>query len=536
MSKKFWYGIVFFVVIAGLALLSMPWNKTPLFSAGRNLDLAAPDALIRSNSLSRLPADLLRVPLLKDLLTEDFLFYYENSEGRLGLSGTLRRIAYEHDVTLTDELLKLVMDEPAEVALWRASNGALKYYAIAMTRNKLAKLLEPAAKIALKDKQLTLVGEFRVAGDTVPLFALEYAWRRKLLLASHADRVVVFSDPGMLLEPNGGLKTATDTLLNDLLGPDKGRQQRFAKAFDLDDEVSGHSIAIKADFLSFSYQHFFPALKALRFDFGKKSLFSARTWSTSVLLDIDPPRASGLLNAHALWPSLPYQPSACVVMPVDWYTLAKAMNSQAVVNVKADQLATQLEGPGVVCWYARSRLHTPLFVAQLRKVEGADALLAAYFNYGIKGPKKPEAGQGMAVESTTSREGDVIWQTSMAADHAQPTVARSGKLIYFSPDAALIEQALAVAHKRQPAVSDSWTEAKVAAKTVAVIGPSPLAQLAEQEIVASLPRQQDAVLRSAADQHLLPKLAAVKKYSPMRLEVHAPPQGAGWVTLDWRGD
>jgi len=528
--KKLWIGVVALVfVVAGVALLFGPgWNKTLLTSAGLNLDLAAPDALIRSKSLSRLPSDMLRVPLLHDLLTEDFLFYYENSEGRLGLSGTLRRIAYEHDVALSDELIKLVMDEPADVALWRASDGTLKYYVIAMTRNKLAKLLEPAAKIALKDKQLTMVDDLRVAGDTVQLFALEYAWNRKLLLASRADRVVVFSDPGMLLTSDGKLQSKANAVLNDLLGDDKGKQQRFATAFDLDDGASDHSIAIKADYLSFSYQHFFPALKALRFDFSEQSILGSQSWSTAVLLDVEPTRAASLLDAHSLWTTMPYQPSACAVMPVDWNALAKAMNSQAVTNMPADQLALQFEGPAVVCWYAKSRLHTPLFVAQLKKADGADAVLGAYFNYGIKDTKSKD-GKREQVKSSTGKTGEVVWRNALGT-----ALARKEKLIYFSPDARLVEQALAVANKRQPAVSDKWAESKALANTVAIIGAGQLAQLAEHESAISLPQQQDEALRNAVDQHLLPQLAAVKKYPTMRLEMRGTPKGAGWMTVDWQ--
>lgn len=502
------------------------WKKTSLSPVGLNLDLAAPDALIRTKSLSRLPADLLRVPLLHDLLTEDFLFYYENREGRLGLSGTLRRIAYEHDVTLSDELIKLVMDEPADVGVWRGSDGALKYYAIAMSRGKLAKLLEPAAKIALHDRQLTLADEFRVEGDTVQLFALEYGWNRKLLLASHGDRVVVFSDPNMLLGSDGKVKSSAEALLKDLLGNDRDKQQRFAKAFDLEDGGSDHSIAIKADFLSFSYQHFFPALKALRFEFSEKSLTGQQSWATAVLLNAEPARAATLLDAGALWQALPYQPSACAAMPVDWITLAKAMNSQGVAKIPPEHLAMQFEGPAAVCWYAKSRLHTPLFVAQLRQAEGADAILGAYFNYGIKA--------GGSAKKANGNSGDVVWQGKAAEANTQPALARSGKLVYFSPDVALVQRALAVAHKRQPALSDDWGDGKTLANTVAVIGPGQVAQLAEHEVEMSLPQQQDEVLRNAARQHLLPKLAAVKEYPSMRLELHGTPKGPGWMTVDWQ--
>lgn len=524
MRRKLWAGIVISAVVASGAVFGLDWNKTLLTSAGLNLNMAAPDAVIRSKSLSKLPADLLRVPLLHDLLTEDFLFYYENTEGRLGLSGAVRRIAYEHDVTLTDELIKLVMDEPADVAFWRSHNGTLKYYVIAMTRNKLAKLLEPAAKIALKDKQLTMVGEISIEGDAVQLFALEYAWNRKLLLASHADRVVVYSDPGMLLNSDGEFNASAESLLNDLLGSDKAKQSRFAEAFDLDAGTSDHSIAIKADFLSFSYQHFFPALKALRFDFSEKTLLSQQSWSTSMLLDVDPAHAATLYGSP-LWSSVPFQPSMCVAMPVDWSALMRAANSQTVVNRAAEQVATQFGGNAAVCWYASSRLHTPLFVTQLGKEDGADAILGAYFNYSIKASADSEPDV-VQVKPVTSQTGDVVWQSERA------TLGRNGKLVYFSPDASLVEQALAVSHKRQLAVSDSWPDSGQAA--VAVVDPKQLAQMVTHEVDRTLPPEQDEVLRGATDQHLLPKLEAVKKYPPMRLEMHSTPKGAGWIALDWQ--
>lgn len=528
MRKKLWTGLLVMVlVLAGSGVVfGTGWNKTLLVSAELNLDMNAPDALIRSKSLAKLPADMLRVPLLHDLLTEEFLFYYENSESRLGLSGTFRRIAYEHDVTWSDELIKLVMDEPAEVALWRADNGKLKYYAIAMTRNKLGKLLESAAEIALKDSQLTLVGDIGIDGDTVNLFALEYAWNKKLLFASHADQAIVFSDPGMLLDGNGEISLSAGQLLTDLLGSDKTKHQRFSRAFELSDEVRGHSIVIKADFLSFSYQHFFPALKALRFDFSEESA-SGASWSTAMLLDAALEQVSTVYDGRNLWSSLPFHPGLCVAMPLDWPELMKSMDSQSAQELEPLAFAST----AATCWYADSRLHTPLFVAELTKEEGADKMLNAYFNYGIRADENEadeegSGGETPQVSAVTSTGGDVMWRNGRAA------LGRSGKLVYFSPDAALVERALAVVHKKQPAISDAWPTSKKA--VVSVIDPKQLAQMVANEVEITLPYEQDAVLREATDQHLLPKLEAVKKYPPLRLEMRSPPKGAGWVALDWQ--
>ena len=69
-------------------------------SSELQLDLQHPQVLIESESLSRLPKDLLAVPLLRDTLTEDLVFYYEANPDRLGITGSLRRIIYEHDLQL----------------------------------------------------------------------------------------------------------------------------------------------------------------------------------------------------------------------------------------------------------------------------------------------------------------------------------------------------------------------------------------------------------------------------------------------------
>ena len=74
------------------------WNRATLGASRLMVDLAAPDAVIASASLSKLPRDLLKVPVLRDVLTEDLVFYYEQHEDRLGLAGAVKRIAWEHNL------------------------------------------------------------------------------------------------------------------------------------------------------------------------------------------------------------------------------------------------------------------------------------------------------------------------------------------------------------------------------------------------------------------------------------------------------
>lgn len=81
---------------AGLAMLRLQGGEgfgEAIHALG--LDLARPDAYIRTPALSRLPRDLVKASVARDLLTEDFAFYYVDHEDRLGLRGALRRMAFE---------------------------------------------------------------------------------------------------------------------------------------------------------------------------------------------------------------------------------------------------------------------------------------------------------------------------------------------------------------------------------------------------------------------------------------------------------
>lgn len=84
------------LVVAGAAVVQIVWHpfgRTRALHARQvQLDLTYPDALIDSQSLSQLPRDVLRVPLLRDVLTEDFVAYYEGNEDRLSVAGALRRL------------------------------------------------------------------------------------------------------------------------------------------------------------------------------------------------------------------------------------------------------------------------------------------------------------------------------------------------------------------------------------------------------------------------------------------------------------
>lgn len=503
--------------VVGYAAFGWKWMGR---TTGLNLQLSSPDALIVTKSLSSLPRDLLIIPLARDVLREDFVFYYEQHQDRLGLSGTLRRIAYEHQLGWGDQLIKTVLDEPAEVALWRDADGTLKHFAISVSRNSLTRLLEESSKVALKDSQMTRAGEISVDGDTVPVYALAYAYQRTMLFAAHGKRMVILSHPGMLYGGDDG-KTLNsdnaDTVIGMLSG-DARKNASFRNQFQLaPGAVDGHSVAVKADYLSFGYQPFFGGLAAMRFDFSKGR------WSTSALIDAARLQAGGYDN-RALWPALPHNPAACFALPADWPAMQPVLGK---LDGALEAVATQFAGPAAVCWYGSSRLYTPLVIAT-RKQGSSDELLATLFETAVGNAKSGDVKKSAAKGGATLFQRDAA--TALGAQ--MPTMAISGDTVLFSPDAALVDKALAVGRKQAPAIADRLSDAS---RTVGLIAPSALAELVRKETFDALPTSREPVLRAAADVHLVPRLEALKKYPPYRLVLKSLPRaGASWQPVEWQ--
>ncbi len=490
--------------------------------SGLNLDLAKPDAMIVTKSLSSLPKDLLTIPLARDVLREDFLFYYEQNEDRLGISGALRRIAYEHELGWGDQLIRMVLDEPAEVALWRDADGSLKHFAIAVSRNSFTRLLEESGKIALKDSQMKVAGSLKVDGDKVPVYALAYGHNRTLLFAAHGKRLVILSHPGMMYNGEDADGDAVDVVAN-MLDDDPKKNQALRQQFGLDAQgANGHSVAVKADFLSFGYQPFFGALDALRFDFSKGQ------WRTQALVDAARLQPGGYDN-KALWPMLPHNPAACFALPADWTAMEPVLARVGKkANAELAKLGEQLSGPAAVCWYGTSRLYTPLIVATRKQGAGGDELLGALYTAAVG---NVAAG---AVTKSAGKSGETLWQREVPTPIGvqKPTLAISGQTVLFSPDAALVQQALAVGRKQSPAIADRLTDVS---RTIGLIAPSALSDLIRKETFDALPTSREPVLRAAADVHLVPRLEALKKYPSYRLVLSSlPKSGAAWQPVEWQ--
>lgn len=574
------------VPLAAAGLFGWLWQgQQPARELGEEnllgLDLARPDVLIESASLSRLPKDLLSVPLLRDSLTEDLVFYYEASADRLGLSGSLRRIIYEHELQLRDNLLDELLDQPAEVALWRDAGGRLRHFLVVIERGGLAKALEPLAKVALDDSQLSQAGEFSVDGAAVPFYRLRYNSDRSVLFASHGDQLLLLSSADMLFAPeppavaqaaavsadddaevaavDPEAATPADEAVAEPSGPLLAQvsaqtveallagQHPFPDSFGLEPrEQLSQRITLGADFLALGYQRFIPAFAGLRFEMG------AQGWQSFLALDeVEQPAA---FDFSPVWQAMPMGASACVALPVAPGMAERLLGKVGAEAQAAAQLSGQLSGTAGLCWYAESRLHSPLLVGTLKAPASAetDAELGRLFGTLI-GAWEPYAEDG-AFPVTSSEQGALRqWQREVGSNFGQyrasqagkpealasrgffrVSLARHGNHLLFSLDDRLVDKGLQTLDKRFPPLADVLPRD---ALVPAYLAPEPLAALLERETLDSLPEDLEPVFRNAAQSNLLPKLRALAQHGKYALTLPAgsePDSAWQWLPLQWR--
>ena len=549
--RKIGWGIggVIAAVLAAVVVVAL---VRPRFGGEINalgVDLAKPDAWLRTPSLSALPRDLVRAPVLRDLLTEDFAFYYEEHEDRLGFVGAVRRIAYEHEKTLPDRLLELALDGPAEMSFWIDAKGAARHWLLAMTRGPVARALQDVGTVAASDKQLSVIGTVRADGSDVTAYALRLSPRRTLALLARGDRVLVLSDPGLLFDAERKVDGAALAVVETMLAADASARSVHATALGVEAGTGTHTVVADARLFSLGYRHFFPAWQALRVDVG------AGGDALKARLRL---RGGGAAAAAApadrdWWTALPTGAAACAVLPVDWAALKGVMTApQAAPDLGADRarwdrFADALEGPAAVCWYARWRLHTPIVVARTKAdADEADVAFVLEAASGWLAPTTaaapaaaPAAASGPASGAGASpaagrwqQEVEAPWGPHGEGDETtyRPTFARNGRWITFSPDDRLVDLAVDAQARRFPSLAEA---VPAAGSTLALVAPRPLADLIEREAFAVVGTDQE-LFRKALQERLGPRLEALRRLPSGRAVAEGAADAQGWVAIDWQ--
>ncbi|AOR65405.1 DUF2138 domain-containing protein [Pectobacterium wasabiae] len=524
------------------------------------VDLHHPDVLIESASLSKLPNDLLSIPFLRDTLTEDFVFYYENNADRLGLIGSLRRITFEHDLTLRDNLLETLLDQPVNIALWHDDLGKLNHFMAVIKRGGLARLLEPLAKAAAEDTQLGITdfSQLKVGSDAIPVYQWRYGANKQLFFASHGDNLLLFSDLAMLYDQQAPSQDSTQITSTLLSGANpwpesfglKPRDGGGDKGTDNDKNTPplAHRISVSANYLGFGYQRFVPAFAGVRVEMGQQG------WQSYLALNDQQQGENARFDLNPVWKSMPIGASFCVALPVSQsvpeYLFQRIDAIDAIDGNKAAAFPLALNGVSGLCWYPDSHLYSPLFVSQLAQTADAqtDETLTGMFTKVIGAREK----QPIPVESTSKGQGH-LWQREASSRYGQypqseakdpesllgnqffrVSLARHGQMLMFSLDDKLVNKALQTLDKNFPPLADVLPQQAVVPVYMA---PEALSGLFKQEVFASLPKSVEPVFYNAAQTLLLPKLSALagqQRYAltlPADTKIHEHWQ---WLPLKWQ--
>ena len=535
-------------VAGGFGWLLLKPKAPPVELAGDRLGLSRPDALLETRSLSQLPKDLLTVPFLKATLTEDFVFYYETHADRLGLIGSLRRIIYEHDLKLQDSLIEQLFDQPADVALWRGADGRLKDFLLVMDRGGLAKLLEPLAKVALDDTQLSVFGNLKVGSDEVPLYQLSYNASKSLLFASRGDKLVVLSNPAKYYDPESGVSEESGHVSPQALAALLNGEKLFPEAFGLPAKTpeTRQRLSVNSSVLAMGYQRFIPNFAGLRFDMDDKGWHS--------YLAMDELENQPDFDFKPVWQAMPLGASACVTLPVAAEPQKPLLVKLGAEDAVAQTLTEHVAGAAGLCWYADSRLYTPLLVASLKDEDSSklDGDLGKLFGSMVGAFESNVEEKVFPV--VEKQEGQShVWQRQVssnfgpyaARDAENPdaisgkafmkvSLARHGSTLLFSLDDKLVDKALGTLDKRFPPMAD------VLPKDVLMpiyFGPDSMAQLMQQETLDSLPQDMEPVFYNAAQTYLIPKLRTLGGYGKYALTLPEGSEPDGhwqWLPLEWK--
>jgi uncharacterized protein YfaA (DUF2138 family) len=546
------------LLLAGLCLVAgvaggLGWwlhkpKAPPAELASDKLGLSRPDALLETRSLSQLPKDLLTVPFLKATLTEDFVFYYETHADRLGLIGSLRRIIYEHDLKLQDSLIEQLFDQPADVALWRGADGRLRDFLLVMDRGGLAKVLEPLAKVALDDAQLSVFSTLKVAGDEVPLYQLSYNASKSLLFASRGDKLVVLSNPNKFYDPANGESEEPAHVSPQALAALLNGDKLFPEAFGLQAKAPQikQRLSVNASVLAMGYQRFIPNFAGLRFDMDDTGWHSFLAMDE---LDNQPD-----FDFKPVWQAMPLGASACVTLPVAAEPQKPLLVKLGAEEAVAQKLTEHVAGAAGLCWYADSRLYTPLLVASLKDQDNGqlDGDLGTLFG-SMVGAYEPNVDEHAFPVVEKQQGQSHVWQRQVSSSFGpyaaktaenpdaisgrafmKVSLARHGSTLLFSLDDKLVDKALGTLDKRFPPMAD------VLPKDVLMpiyFGPDSMAQLMQQETLDSLPQDMEPVFYNAAQTYLMPKLRTLGGYGKYALTLPEGSEPDGhwqWLPLEWK--
>lgn len=517
--RQRWAGLALAAGVCGVVFAAVG-NEVPVRPLtgldAISADLSRPDALIETENLSALPADVIRAPLLKDLLTEDFAFYYQDLDTRLDVLGAIKRLAFEHDLTLGDRLLDAVFDEPAQVAFWRGDGGRLRHWMLSGTRNGIARSLEALGRVAADDSQLSHVADLGGAPG-IPVYALRLNTRSTLLFAARGDRLVVLSHPALLLDETGKpIAVRAKAVLGALADTSEATLAAAPR-------TARHRLSVGMDVLAQGYGQFMPGVRGLRFELVDG------TWQTALQFSPGSEPAAALKNLP--WSALPEGAAFCAGLPLDAERLAALAPG---VAIKA-----HLGSSAAACWYEAQGWQSPLIAVELHGDSASLApVLGGLFEQWIGAREFEQETGRFPVRQSRQADGAHVWRREVSARYGELTVpgerrqafsadryfdvslALAGNVAVFSPSAALVDQSLDTLARRYPSVADHLA----AGPALFLIDPPRLGRFLETA-TSDIGEEPGASLK--------PRYAALAEHPARAASLGGGADSDGWQAVDW---
>jgi uncharacterized protein YfaA (DUF2138 family) len=382
--------------------------------------------------------------------------------------------------------------------------------------------------VAASDQQLKLHTATPLPnGSTILLHRLQFQRKAALYFTTLRDQLAITNDPHLLSDQGSEQQRAPilQAFVHNL------SPQTLGRSLQLPPLTGQHAIALRADFLSFGYQHFFPALQGVRF------LYDGKSWHTQIL------SRTPLPSPAQLWQRVPALPALCLALPVDTDRLLELLQPWHE-DPQLPALLGALKAPAALCWYGDSALHTPLVVLPMTHYAPEWLpLLGKIFAQAVGSPvplrdpkKATPALQPVQEESCPQGR---IWRRTVHSAHGlstanhpqrhlQATLALCHQTLIFTPDPLLADRALALLEQRYPTIAEQLRATPDAAL---LLHPLHLAELLKQSLLDSLPPESEKVFRSSVQQRLLPRLALLEGEAPLALR--SPQQAHTWESVSW---
>lgn len=315
--------------------------------------VSRPDILIRTKSLSSLPDDLKQIPFMREFFESTVWEDIQHSEARLSFAGTLYRIAFEHDLKLEDDILRYLLDTPAEVALWGGYDGTIRDALVIIPSSVSKDTLLKLSRLAGEDSQLKPVDLVLSNDETLIGVTIDYAAKRSLTLAHGNGYFYAATNPRCVL-PVDPPESAPK---QDWLGYPKD-VSLLSQAFDLPADNTAQEMVFSFRYLSGGYSALMPWLDAVRVVMDKQG------WRAEALYAKDPPSA---VAGVELWQMMPMNAAACVKLPIDktavWDLIAGLEYVDAAVMKRIqDNVSAIKEAPVAACWRDDQPYLAPVFI------------------------------------------------------------------------------------------------------------------------------------------------------------------------------